>query len=230
MRSLLIVIVLSACADAKEPSLARLLHETREANGYIAPTAKQRDFFRSLVSRSLTLTGKDSKFRNLWKGSGWKLHKLNAAGETVWLIERSDLNQGAGLFAIRPTSTSSVLLQAPHAFYDKHSRKIARLIFEQSNVRAVAWNSVHRKVADLAHSSGSYFNVFTEAFAETHGSETLAIQVHGFAKERRRSAEGATAEIVLSNGTRFPPLWDAADGRKPSCVFAADPCVSNIYQ
>ena len=59
--------------------------------------------------------------------------------------------RGRGIYAIRLKSTSDILLQAPHRFFDERTGRIARKLFVENDIRAVAWNSIHRsKVQPIA--------------------------------------------------------------------------------
>ena len=85
-------------------------------------------------------------------------------------------------------------------------------LFGQGGVRAGAWNTVRRSGGDLAHLPASYLQAFTRAFAATH-RRGLLVQLHGFETSKRTSEAGAAADMIVSNGTREPPLWLLAVAR-----------------
>lgn len=123
--------------------------------------------------------------------------------------------QGAYLFAISHPVT--YVIQAPHQYFDKSTGQLALQFFFEQKLRAVALNTVHRNQtpqSDLAHQANSLFSAFAEAFSENFAeiqaeqkSEEYLLQIHGFSNQRRRSAAGKKADIILSNGSRSPSLF-----------------------
>jgi hypothetical protein len=94
-------------------------------------------------------------------------------------------------------------VQAPHSYGDKHTRRLALRFFEEWPIAAAAWNTVRRDVVDAAHHRETYVCAFTRAFMRAQTKHAI-VQLHGFAKEKRRTREGRDSDIVVSNGTRFP--------------------------
>ena len=77
-----------------------------------------------------------------------------------------------------------------------------RKLFTEHDCRAAAWNTVHRKQYDLAHRRNHFINAFTRALIK-FDSETVIVQLHGFANENQKGS-AATAEIILSDTTQYP--------------------------
>lgn len=123
-----------------------------------------------------------------------------AAGEGVVVIrERNGQRQGHGFFLFKPDSQSRVVLQMPHSSDDSHTGMIGFKLLHESDYLAAAWNTVTRDEADMAHLPDSYFTAFSAAFSQVVPAGRL-VQLHGFAQEKRTTAAGRTAAVVLSSG------------------------------
>ena len=150
-----------------------------------------------------------SELKRRWSDLGWNYRQLvNASGSdsgtAVYLLTESPSDiRGRGCYAFRHNAELPVAIQAPHSFYDKHTRSIGIRIFEQGSARAASWNTVRRSVEDAAHVRDTYFNAFTRAFLQID-SRMAIVQLHGFAQEKRKTLSGRASDIIVSNGTRFP--------------------------
>lgn len=140
----------------------------------------------------------------------------------VVLTEIEGARRGRGLYVFRRSRSSPVMLQAPHAFHDLHTGSIAERLFLETDIAVGAWNTASRTVtvqggaarADLAHRDTSYLQVLTAAFARVY-PEGLALQVHGFSKEKRSTVEAALSDMIVSNGT---PSAGRTLGNLASCL------------
>jgi len=195
------------------------------ANSSHAMTRKGRDAFKEIFKNSIVdaelMTPNDdqiAKFKDLikmtlesstlsprliqqWGRQGWECVPV-ADSNVVVVAEKSSQRWGRGIYAIRTGSRSRIVLQAPHRFNDAKTGVIARKIFEEHNVWAVAFNTVHRKELDLAHCQRHYFNAFTEAVVALR-SNSLVLQLHGFSNATKTNA-GKTASLIVSDTTKFP--------------------------
>jgi hypothetical protein len=141
-----------------------------------------------------------------WKQLGWELRPFSMNRDKCWvLMEDSTDRRGRGVFVFRPQG-GPVILQAPHSFFDQHTESITRDLFRWSNFRAAAWNSVHRKTEDAAHTEQHYFNALTIAAAELAPSP-FVVQIHGFSQSHRKTPAGKRADIIASNGSKVPAPW-----------------------
>lgn len=193
--------------DISNLTVAKTLELCSDRSEYIEPTHAELLKFHELAISTLTGDQKFQQLRKRWEKLGWSLENVRIRDEIVWILSDSETpKRGAGAFAIRPNSSSQILVQAPHSYFDKFTRPITVRVFEQSDFRAAAWNTVHRRVIDVAHSRHSYFHEFTKAFLAT-AKKPLVVQIHGFAQASRTTISGAGADIIVSNGTRFPPPW-----------------------
>ena len=136
---------------------------------------------------------------------------------TVQVEEDRVLLHGGGVFiAIRRQATDPLVLQAPHAFYDARTGRIASQLFDEGVGQVLMVNTVHRyrgdrgaehEPADVAHSSSSTFQAATLGAAQGLG-DGLVVQLHGFAD---REAYPSLAAVVSSGSALQPPgLLDEA--------------------
>jgi hypothetical protein len=157
--------------------------------------------FKDLVSQTLRCQAVSPKLNRLWQQAGWECRPL-AESSVIVVAEKSNQRRGRGIYAIRTDSSSSIVLQAPHRFNDAKTGVIARKIFEEHDVWSMAFNTVHRKEIDLAHTQRHYFHAFTEAVVATR-SNAVVIQLHGFSNAGKTNV-GKSASLILSDTTKFP--------------------------
>ncbi len=148
-----------------------------------------------------------------------KLRSLNLTlietGEFLLISEAQPPYTGQGLYVIRASSAgtpvSPVLLQAPHGYYDLKTGSIAIKIMQENAIRALAVNTVHRRIryvdkarhtdnknADMAHLSESLLMAFSRAFAKVVDNGRI-IQLHGFNADKRPQTR--QLDMIISNGT-----------------------------
>ncbi|HVR74433.1 MAG TPA: hypothetical protein VMT52_08885 [Planctomycetota bacterium] len=140
--------------------------------------------------------------------------------EIIVLREAPHALRGRGFFAFRRKDARPLALQAPHSWEDLHTGLIAEMLFLESHAAASAWNTAPRstavkgenRLADLAHLPDSLLHAFTRAFASAYPRGTL-LQIHGFDAGKRATREGSGSAVILSDGTKSPPIWvlDAAE-------------------
>ena len=146
-----------------------------------------------------------------WRRMRMNLHcrefKSSNAKErrTCWVLQESeDAKWGRGFYLFNShAEIRQTAIQAPHSFFDKHTRAINVRMFETGQVAAAAWNTVRRADVDLAHHRFHYLNSFTSAWANVH-SHGSVVQLHGFANDKRKTAAGKIADLIISDGTRYP--------------------------
>jgi len=124
-----------------------------------------------------------------------------------------DVEQGEDFVLLRPSGGAAdgvyivrlgevehpVVLQAPHAWFDLKTGRLACLLFEEGVGQVLMMNSGQRygvedANADLADRSDTLFQAFTLGAAEAL-DQPLVVQLHGFGKKRTRAA------AVLSPGS-----------------------------
>jgi len=145
------------------------------------------------------------------------------------LRERDDRLRGAGSYAVRTGAAGprSILLQAPHAYFDRRTGAIAAQIFFAPDARAIDGlfvNSMHRyqtspgkrerrrsNPSDVCHNPDHLFSVATRA---SLSSVTRLVQLHGF---------GATE---LAAGPPAGPAGGSADDSSEAVALEFDAIVS----
>lgn len=127
---------------------------------------------------------------------------------TVLLRELPAGRRGGGAYVLRLASASTLIVQAPHTFFDEGTLPLGCELFARANAAAFFIETAHRyksaevdedgdHPADVAHASDSLFQAATEGLLRAMRNVTL-VQVHGFASRE------SGAEIVLSAGTKRP--------------------------
>lgn len=156
-----------------------------------------------------------------WQNSGWQWqYKTQQAFARLQPIAPSMSGQGAFLLRQQEQSKPlgrgqiALLIQAPHRFYDTHTGQIALLLSTESNVQALAWNTVPRyqnkdprSLSDLAHQPNSIFALFAVQFALQNPAGRV-IQLHGFSTDKRDTEAAKNSQIIVSSGT--VPASDSA--------------------
>lgn len=183
-------------------TMTQVLKKAQTPGTYRLPQQADFDEGRALFVRTL----KGERSRRLvasWKALGFSLHKVGA--KPIWALYQT-VNEGGGVYFFKE-SRQYWLLQVPHASYDRNTGRIGLIWLEQGAWRAMAMNSLPRMhpinkqhTADLAHLNRSWFQVFTEAWAEAFPGGTT-VQIHGFARAKRKGS-ARQAAMILSNGSR----------------------------
>jgi hypothetical protein len=134
----------------------------------------------------------------LHQGSGWRA-----------LSDDPQDPAGRGLYAYRPDGLA-LMISAPHQFRDLRTGRIAGLLFDELGLEAAAFNTAPRdlllidgSLSDLGKLEGSQFNLFHLAFHAARPDSRI-VQLHGFAREKRKTVAGRQADVIVSNGTRRP--------------------------
>lgn len=186
---------------AARNTLKRIFKESIVGSQLVMPEETQIASFRKLIEKTLGSRTVDSELKLLWEQEGWECRSVSDSNLII-VVEKSDQRWGRGIYAIRAGSSSQIVLQAPHRFNDAKTGVIARKIFEEHDVWAVAFNTVHRKELDLAHCERHYFNAFTEAVVALR-ARSVMLQLHGFSNATKTNA-GRSANMIVSDTTKFP--------------------------
>lgn len=135
----------------------------------------------------------------------------------LWVIgETPDRKRGAGALVLRPSARRSVVVEAPHTFFDRRTLEISTHAFQALGARALLINTLHRGLgvedddraeairkgaspSDVAHAERSFFDAAHRALLEADRG-LVVLQVHGFGDDH---APGVDA-IVSAAGTRGP--------------------------
>jgi len=193
-----------------DTSCPTALAETRrggmQPNAYVVPKAEDLRRGRALMARLLRGEKTDDP-----ASLGFEIVPLEGWPDVVLLREAGDKRRGGGAYVIRKGGTSSLVVQAPHTFYDQGTFPLACELFQRAHARALFINTVHRyrgspadengnHASDVAHSANSMFHAFTEGAVEALAkvAPPRVVQLHGFAERN------IPAHAVVSTGEKRP--------------------------
>lgn len=154
---------------------------------------------------------------------------VNSQDGLIVLSERADGDavRGWGIYAVRPGTASTVIVEVPHPRSDRYTEDIGTAVFESVAARALLVAGAHRTAsdgaADVAHQSSS---VFATVDSKIVGPGSVVLQLHGFTSALHDV--GADA-VVSSTGATPGPVVDrvaaALRGRGISaCVYDGTTC------
>ncbi|MBL8609419.1 MAG: hypothetical protein JNL38_18960 [Myxococcales bacterium] len=136
---------------------------------------------------------------------GFKVEDVPEMKGVVALVENGRA-RGGGAYLVRVGSTSPLVVQTPHTFFDEGTFPLGCDFFERSGARALFLNTVHRykgaaktargeHPADVAHAPATLFQAATEGAVTALKTPTV-IQLHGFAGRE------VASRAVVSTGER----------------------------
>lgn len=199
-------VVISVAEDSnldRRNDIDELFKASAAAGSYHAPQQEELKRFESLVITTLDARESWKLSEPEWRELGWNVTEFECGSDKcIAISERAGKQFGRGLYLIRLTSKNPICLQAPHRYFDLHTGTIGLKMFEESQVWAAAFNTLHRKKVDAAHEVEHYLNAFTRALLVAR-SELTVVQLHGFSKSKFE-AEKAATRIIVSDGSRHP--------------------------
>jgi hypothetical protein len=121
---------------------------------------------------------RSASLREEARALGWTLRR-GRIGDRNWTVlqEAADRRMGRGVYAFSDAGRHAI--QAPHVPTDLHTGEIALAFAHDGAPRAVAWNTVTRREADLVHLPDSAMHAFSRAFATAFPRERI-VQLHGY--------------------------------------------------
>lgn len=196
--AVLIMIDVGPCGAQTSTQFEQLILQAKRGGEYIAPTSaeliKAEDLFRRLFRGE-----RNDELIKTWGDLGFEWMEIIDNGKQIQVLrEKPDQKLGRGFYAFQAMHKGNAI-EAPHTFSDLHTGEIAAKLFLYRGFSAGAWSTVHRRQADMAHMSSSYFMAFSRAFI-LEMPKRYIIQLHGFSQEKRETPVGLKANIVLSNG------------------------------
>jgi len=142
------------------------------------------------------------------QGLGFELAPVRV-GDARYLLLVDGTGDGRGLLILRFGGTGSrVLLQAPHAFHDRHSADIALKLWEASSFPALQINTRHRYEegrpesgaarvsSDLAKRDDTWFHALMLGLLDAT-ERPMVVQIHGFG---RTTVEDTAVDVIASGG------------------------------
>jgi hypothetical protein len=180
--------------------LADARRDGTKPNSYVEPTDEERKVLGQAIAKLVNeeeATGLDAIGFEIVHPSNWP---------DVVIVREKSRRRGGGAYVVRQSSTSSLVIQAPHTFFDEGTFPLACELFQRSNARALFINTTHRyksapktidgrHPADVAHSATSLFHAATEALVSQQKGIAI-VQTHGFAPRE------VDARAVVSSGEK----------------------------
>lgn len=155
-------------------------------------------FRRTLVLKDLPPPGLEAD----WRALGYRLVRVDGAGPRFALLPEDPARAVQGVFLFDAGARNRNVLQAPHPLDDVGTGELALQLFFAGGTHAVMIAAVPRAVIDLAREPFSLFTAYAAELARL--PEARLLQLHGFERDKRRSAAGRVADSVVSAGQRWP--------------------------
>ena len=153
--------------------------------------------------------------KSAWQKLDYDFKKIQEKQTVFYALSETDSRKsGRGFFLFPARSGRDILLEIPHSFKDLYTGDIGLKLFLEGQFAAAAWNTVPRyftenKVkidADMSDLMETWFAAFTKAFASKYPKGHV-IQLHGFARGKRKSLSGKVSDMIISTGIHHPPPW-----------------------
>lgn len=167
------------------------------AGSYVAPTPVEL----TAIAQALQalVSGDEEAARGHARDAGFEPVDVPEWPGTVMLRELPAHRRGGGAYVVRRGSRSTLVVQAPHTFFDEGTLPLACAFFQHASARALFVNTVHRYKAarpgessDVAHVEASSFQGATRGVVRALGAPVV-VQLHGFG-----GREGAMKAVVSS--------------------------------
>jgi len=223
----LVALLLAASPAVADDALWRAVEGLRRDGAYSDASAWRRAQVRTLTTDLL---------RGLASGSvpEGAARRAAAAGLELrdgpaWVLLASRPESADGLFALRRgPGGPPLVIQAPHAWYDRGTGPLACALFEAGYGRALLVNTAHRQSpsqgdasggagdpgSDVAHRPESAFQAATLGAVDAL-NDPLVVQIHGFGPDH-----GAWS-AVLSEGPSLSPARGLKEAQAAfSAIFA----------
>lgn len=166
------------------------------------------------------VSGDEAAARGHARAAGFELIDVPEWPGTVMVRELPARRRGGGAYVVRRGSRSTLVVQAPHTFFDEGTLPLACAFFQHADARALFINTVHRykaarsgESADVAHVESSSFQGATRGVVRALGAPVV-VQLHGFG-----GRESAMKAVVSSGESarrphveRVAPALDLALG------------------
>lgn len=125
------------------------------------------------------------------------------------ILAASKAELGWGAVGYRHSHSDAVFLQTPHRYFDLHTAAIAEAGWKADLAQVYMSNSIHRRAgqeqkpkvnSDISNARRSALLAASEAWV-AENPDGVIVQLHGYAKDKRSTEAGRSADIILSHGT-----------------------------
>jgi len=176
------------------------------------------DYYERVLSPNQTAL--EASFLSLFRdGSNGGLNEFYQLQSIQWqeqdvILAASKPQFGWGAIGYRHSHNNAIFLQAPHRYFDLHTAAIAETGWQANLTQVYMSNSIHRRAgqeqkpkvnSDISNARRSALLAASEAWI-AENPEGAIVQLHGYAKSKRSTEAGRSADIILSHGTKeqFP--------------------------
>ena len=173
---------------------------------YVVPTEPERAAVRAAM-RALGAGARQDAETAAAKAD-FEIVEVPEMRDVLLVREEPSMRRGGGAYLVRLGSRSTLLVQAPHTFFDQGTLALGCELFQRAGARAFFIETAHRykaaeknedgeDVADVAHQPTSLYQAATEGALDAAPGATV-VQLHGFATRED------DARVVLSRGVKTP--------------------------
>jgi hypothetical protein len=217
---------LAADLTAHIDSIIAAMPTTYGGGDYLQPNAASRALWREIIDHILAAEYADAHTKALTKNYQVVLFTDTASPDSALHIvlertpESTSRYWGTFVFNTSPLR-SNLVIQSPHPRYDMNTGYQSMRVYLHAEARALFVSGTHRcnglsaspcdgtssictgtpeayRYSDQCHVVKSTFQITNEAMLDDN-PDLLAIQPHGFAQQ------SGDPDIIISNGTRYPP-------------------------
>ncbi len=182
------------------------------AERYVPVTTEELAHAEQLFMHMFAGKGDDPQVSEAWAALGFNSVSARVGKRRYSVVHESGARRdGRGFFVFATRPTSDDVLQAPHAYADRHTGTIALQFMRSGRFSGLAMNTVPRRYeiggktfgADMAHLEHTYLIAFSRAAARSKTTGRV-FQLHGFSAQKRAAGPASEAQIIVSSGTRRP--------------------------
>lgn len=200
----------------------KLLQDARKGGSTRGAYVPPSDPELSAMARAMNalLGGREDEAKKEAAAAGFAVVDVPEMPGVAALIEE-DRQRGGGAYLVRRSSTSTLVVQAPHTFYDEGTLPLGCAFFSTQKARALFINTVHRYKAapegegassDVAHLPHSLFQSATEGALAAIGGAAV-VQLHGFDNRPMKAVVSSGEDRAgIAHVTRAATALDAVFG------------------
>jgi len=207
--------------EAQRPGVPGELEMNWKGKQYVTPGKAERSRIVQAVNQILDILDKPDSATilaaaALLNGTGFRFSEYKGP-EGHWLIlEAIHPNAGAGYYLFRTGPLEKeIVLQAPHAVFDKHTDVITKDIFAHYSYRAAFFGDWLRygdlgtqpyedSPYDLAHNPDTLYQDISTLWLKRKPTSVF-VQLHGFDEQKIPESK---ADFIVSSGSRRElPVW-----------------------
>ena len=121
------------------PAIAATRRQGTTSGRYVTPSEEARNHARLAISRILRGDADVDV-----SAFGYEIVPLAESNDLILLREKADHKRGGGAYVVRKGGSSSLVVQAPHTFFDAGTLPLAWELFQRAKARALFINTAHR--------------------------------------------------------------------------------------